>query len=492
MDPQSNTGAGARAYAAVDLGASSGRVVLGAAEDGRWSFEEIHRFENGVRRSGAGDVWDLERLFAETVVGLRRAAEHCDRAGRRLAGIGVDSWGVDWALLAADGAVELPVSSYRSAPDPEPVLASRALGAREAYETSGLPDLAINSGLRLAAQAVDRDFAGEQVLFIPDLWVFWLTGERGTDPTIASTSQLLDVRSGEFSATMLGALGLQGLSMPRVRPVGSRAGMLTEPIRARIGVDSEVPVFRVAGHDTAAAFAFADPAGAEGIEALVSSGTWSLVGAAAPQPITTPEAERLGFSNERGADGVLLLRNLTGLWMLQECVREWESSPDRPVLEDLLAEVEHRDFDPRTFDTSAPGLLGSGGMETRIRALCAQAGRPLDASRASVVHAVLDSLAAAYASGVRAAQRLLGEPVRRVRIVGGGSRNTRLCRLTAELLEMPVLAGPTEASAIGNIAIQAAADGAVAHPAEVFAALHPQETRSYTPRTERPAEENRA
>lgn len=490
MDPQIDTNAVGRAYAAVDLGASSGRVMLGTFNGSNWNLKEVHRFENCIRHTDIGEVWDLEGLFVETIIGLRLAVEHCTAVGLRLSGIGVDSWGVDWVFLSANGAVELPALSYRGAPDPGPVITARAISPREAYEASGIPDQAINTGLRLAALADTHNFAGESLLFVPDLWVLWLTGARATDPTIASTSQLLDARTGEFSEPLLDALGLQGLTMPRVEAVGAVAGVLKPQLREKIGAPNEVPVFRVTGHDTAAAFAFADPESSDGAEALVSSGTWSLVGAALRNPITSPKAAQLGFSNERGADGVLLLRNLTGLWMLQECMREWTTGSNPDALPELLAEVENRDFDPRTFDTSAPELLATGGMEARLRELSGRVGRPLDDSRASVAHAIIDSLAVTYADGVRATEQLTGEPVRRVRIVGGGSRNTRLCRLTAEILGKPVLAGPTEASAIGNIAIQAAADGLVVHPAEVFALLAPDEIRSYEPRTNQPFEES--
>ncbi|GAB2548604.1 rhamnulokinase [Leucobacter ruminantium] len=470
-------GPGPRAYAAVDLGASSGRVVLGVASGGTWRFDELHRFRNGVSETEAGEVWDLERLFDETVAGLRLAAGRCTEHGYRFSGIGVDSWGVDWALRTRAGEIELPSLSYRGAPDPSPTVSTRGLGAAEVYEITGIPDQAINSGLRLAELARSRRFAGEQLLFVPDLWLHWLSGSVATDPTIASTSQLLDARTGEFSGRLLEDLGLTELEMPPVEPVGSVAGTLRPELAAAIGARGEVPVFRVAGHDTADAFAFADEQRASG-EALISSGTWSIVGAAVSRPDTSNEAREAGFSNEAGAHGILLARNITGLWMLQECLREWGAQQE---LAPLLEAVRDRPFDARTFDTGAPELFGAGAMERRVREACERAGRPLDASRESVVHAIIDSLAAAYAAGVRTVERLLGRSLDRVRIVGGGSRNERLCRLTAELTGKPVLAGPAEASAIGNIAIQAAADGAVDHPADVFAALAADETHGYAP-----------
>ncbi|WP_125099416.1 rhamnulokinase [Leucobacter chromiireducens] len=469
--------AATRAYAAVDLGASSGRVVLGTAHGQRWSFTEVHRFENGIVDTPHGEAWDLETLFAETLTGLAKAVRLCADRGDTLAGIGVDSWGVDWVLRAPDGTIELPGRSYRGAPDPGPAIAARAVPETEVYAVSGVPDQAINTALRLAAEAKRRDFSGEQLLFVPDLWLFWLTGVVGTDPTIASTSQLLDARTGEFSARLAAANGLSGVRFPPVEPVASLVGPVLPELRDRIGATTDIPVYRVAGHDTAAAFASAAPATSGASEALISSGTWSLVGGVLAAPVTTQEAASLGFTNERGASGTLLLRNLTGLWMLQECLREWGAGPEER--DELLASIEALPFDARTFDTSSPELLGAGDMERRVRRLCAVAGRPVEASRASVVHAIVDSLAVAYAAGVDAFERVTDVRVDRIRIVGGGSRNARLCRLTAELAQRPVLAGPTEASAFGNIALQAQASGDVTSAAAVFATLGAEHIRSF-------------
>ncbi len=465
-----------RAYAAVDLGASSGRVVLGVPDgDAGWRFTEVHRFANEVSEMEGVDVWDVEHLYAETLVGLRRAGATCESEGYRLAGIGVDSWGVDWTLVDADGRAELPVRSYRGAPDPAPVVAGRPLSVESVYALSGIPDHAINTALRLSAESTLGTADGRTLLFVPDLWVYWLTGKIGTDPTIASTSQLLRADTPAFTPELSSAVGVSNDALPRVHAVGSVVGPLTSEARSATGLGAEVTVFRCAGHDTAAAFAFADPSRDGVAEVLISSGTWSLVGAALAAPLTTEEARLRGFSNEHGATGTLLLQNQTGLWILQECLREWGS----PDLASLLESVQRLPFDPRTFTTSAPELFGTGPMETRVRALCIAAGRALPNGRVSVVHAIIDSLAAAYASGVRDTVALTGVQPARIRIVGGGSRNDRLCRLTAELTGLPVIAGPAEATAIGTVAIQAAADGAVSHPAEVFDALDDAHVRHY-------------
>ncbi|MEV7631944.1 FGGY-family carbohydrate kinase [Microbacterium sp. NPDC089318] len=469
-----------RCYAAVDLGASGGRVVLGIVTDGSVEIGEVYRFPNGVIETDSGVYWDFEQLFAHTIEGLALAARRCDEVGAVLAGIGVDAWGVDWAYLSACGEVELPARAYRGAPDPAPAIERRTLSPRAVYARSGVIDHSINTALRLSDEALTRRFAGETLVFTPDLWIYWLTGAVGTDPTIASTSQLVDPRSGLFSNELVEAVGIGGLRLPPVLPVGSLAGLTTEAITARLGVAKPVTVFRVAGHDTACAFAFSDP-GAEKRTALISSGTWSLVGVALDAPANGEAARAAGFTNERGAAGVLAIRNLTGLWMLQECAREWEAI-GHPPLSYLIAASDGSPFDERTFDIADDRLFGAGGMEGRIRTLCVEAGRPMEDSPISVVQAVLDSLAAGYAESIRIASAITGVEFDHARIVGGGSRNEVLCARTATLTGLPVLAGPVEATAIGNLAIQANADLAVSTVEEFYGRL----TAEHMPRVYHP------
>ncbi len=461
------------AFAAVDLGASSGRVVLGVVGDAGVEVVEIHRFANEpVSRDGALS-WDVSRLFAETLHGLGECARSCAEREVAFGGIGIDSWGVDWGYLAPDGTVELPVPHYRSAPDPRAAIAGRTLSPELTYRISGIADQAINSGLRMAVDARQRTFDGEVPLFTPDLWVYWLTGAIGTDPTIASTSQLLDVRTRRFSPELVDDLGLSGLTLPDVAAVGTLAGHTSADITAALGWPAPVPVYRVAGHDTASAFAFAEPDGRDR-DVLISSGTWSLVGVALTEPRTDDAARDAGLTNEVGASGVLLLRNLTGLWMLQECARVWSRALGADV-DEILAQAERLPFDGRVFDAGDEMLFAAGDMETRIRALCASSGRPLDATPASVAGAILDSLAVAYATSTALLSELTGVSFRRVRIVGGGSRNASLCQRVSALTGLPVLTGPAEATAIGNLAVQAWAAGATPSIAAFYERLGPDE-----------------
>lgn len=449
---------GARGYIAVDLGASSGRVMLGVAEGGELSMHEVHRFPTGIGEAHGRTTWDTTALHAASIEGIALAIEECTSRGVQPAGIGIDSWGVDHALLGPEGSVST-VESYRGAADPEPVIRRRRLTEQDVYSRSGIADQPINSALRLGARAGREELEDRTLLFVPDLWVYWLTGQVGSEPTIASTSQLVDVRSGQFSADLAAAVGLTGLRFPPMAPPGTLAGHTTAEVTARLGASSPIPVYRVAGHDTASAFAFAT--GDEGPrEALIASGTWSLVGLCLPHPITSETARLGGFTNELGADGVLFLRNLSGMWVLQECLREWSQEDGAELdLPDLLAEAGALGHDGRVFDVSDDRLLPAGGMPQRVSTLCREVGRTPPTTRAQWVRAVIDSLAAAYVDTICQAADLAGAEVDRIRIVGGGSRNELLCRLTADLSGKPVVAGPVEASSIGNIAIQAVADG---------------------------------
>lgn len=480
-----------RAYAAVDLGASSGRVVLGLVDRETVTVHEVHRFPNVAVEQDSVLGWDVDSLFAETLTGLAAAVAECSRRGARLEGIGVDSWGVDFALVDEDGRRTGPVRSHRGVDDPRPLVAARGIDEAEVYATTGVPDQAINTSFQLASAVFGGTHAGHGLLFVPDLWVQLLTGQPGTEPTIASTSQLLDPRVDRWLPELLEAHGVAGIRMPTVFELGTVAGRTTRDITARLGLSAPVPVIRVAGHDTASAFAFARPVerGAS-VEGLISSGTWSLVGLALGEPLTSEEALAAGFSNERGVDGVVLVRNLSGMWLLQQCLAHWAEGDGAPVpLADLLSTAHARPGHKAVLNVADERLLPPGDMPARIAVLCAEVGRPLDGSRADVVRAVLDSLAEAYADALTEAAALADCTVGRVRVVGGGSRNAVLCQLTADATGLPVTAGPVEASAIGNIAVQAVVSGARSTVKAVYEDLTGvgSESVTYQPRGDRPA-----
>lgn len=458
------------AFAAVDLGASSGRVMLGMLTDEGLAIEEMYRFANEPYSDGGRLYWDHKHLFAESVIGLRAAVEKCCAAGVPLSGIGIDSWGVDVALLNEYGNILAPIRHHRGMGDPSECIRNRGLGEAEVYRIAGVPDQAINTSFQLATIGMEQELASVRPLFIPDLWVHMLTGTYGTDLTIASTSQLVDAVSGDWSRQLIQAYGLASVDFPVMHQAGTLAGTTTQSITDQIGSTRPVPVYRVAGHDTASAFAFAVP-GAEdsGNVGLISSGTWSLAGLSLEQPVLTPEAREHGYTNERGATGTLLLRNLNGMWVLQECIRQWRLQNARALrFESLMTEAEQAPGQDEVIDMGDQRLLGPGDMVERVRALCAEAGRIVPETDGEIVRAVLDSLAATYKNALQTSEMVTGNRISCVRIVGGGSKNSLLCQLTANALGLPLLAGPAEASSIGNLAVQIVAAGARESISDVY------------------------
>ncbi len=434
--------------AAVDLGATSGRVMAAEVASGTLELREVHRFPNAAVRTPDGLLWDVLGLHRGMLTGLEAIAHTGP-----LDGIGIDSWAVDYGLLAADGSLLGNPFSHR---DPrtdgvgEKVVAD--VGAAELYAVNGLQQLPFNTVYQLvAALGTPQLGAARTMLLIPDLLGYWLTGEVGAERTNASTTGLYDVRSGAWAAALAERVGIPLSLLPPLRDPGSVIGpVLTTASAALDGV----PVVAVGSHDTASAVV-AVPAGDEPF-AYISSGTWSLVGLELDAPVLTDEARLADFTNETGVDGTIrFLRNVMGLWVLSECVRAW--SADLQVL--LAAAVEATPL--RTVvDIDDPRLLPPGNMPGRLAELARETGQPVPDSPVEMTRCVLDSLAIAYRRQVRTACRLAGRDVAVVHVVGGGAQNELLCRLTADACGLPVLAGPTEAAALGNVLVQARALGA--------------------------------
>ncbi|MBF4514286.1 rhamnulokinase [Plantibacter sp. VKM Ac-2885] len=458
-----------RFHAAVDLGASSGRVMLGRWADGRLELTEVHRFPNGPITQDGRLRWDAEHLFEETLVGLAEAVRIAAAAGGVLDGIGVDSWGVDIALVGVGTGTAFPtVPHHRGADADGPARAAVLVDAATAYAMTGVLEQTINTSYQLRSRAEELDARradGDRptVLLVPDLWVWLLTGVVGAERTIASTTQLLDQGTGDWAAELIRRWGLDGFDFPPVVAPGTVVDPTTPEVTARLGSSVPIPVHRVAEHDTASALAFARP---DGAELLVSSGSWSLVGVCLPAPVLTEHARTAGFTNEAGVSGSsLLLRNLAGMWLLTECARAWSAEDGSAVdLVELVsaatAEAEtDEDVRPAVFDVADPRLLVPGDMPERIATLCRETGQRPPSGRSDTVRSVVESLAVAYAETVRACEAITGVAIRSVRIVGGGSRNRLLCARTAARTGLPVTAGPAEASALGNLAVQLVAAG---------------------------------
>ncbi|BCB87985.1 rhamnulokinase [Phytohabitans suffuscus] len=456
--------------AAVDLGAASGRVMVADVSPDGVSLAQAHRFDNGPVRLLDTLHWDALRLYTEVLAGLRAAmARHPD-----LASVGIDSWAVDYGLLDRDGALLGNPVHYRDARTDGVLDAVVAkLGAEWLYGTTGLQLLPFNTLFQLTS-AVDTPAmaAAERMLLIPDLLSYWLTGVAGTEVTNASTTQLLDVRTREWSSDLIARAGLPARLFGELRRPGDSAGVVRE---------MGLPVTAVGSHDTACAVV-AVPAEGERF-AYVSCGTWSLVGVELPEPVLSAASRAANFTNEAGVDGtVRYLRNVMGLWVLQESMRAWGLS-DAADVTGLLTGAAREPALGALVDVDDPVFLPPGDMPARIAAACAASGQPVPRSPAGFTRCIVDSLALAHRRAVRQASQLSGRDVDAVHIVGGGARNTLLCQLTADACGLPVVAGPVEATALGNALVQARALGVVHGGLSDLRALlrRGQQLRSYRP-----------
>src|SRR4051812_36839183 len=449
--------AGPLALAAVDLGASSGRVMLGrVGPDGSDLLEltEVARFRNGGVRLPDGLYWDVLGLYLDILAGVRAAARTAGDAGGRLAGVGVDSWAVDYGLLGPGGELLGNPRHYRD-PRTEAVVGDvhAKVDPARLYEITGLQFLPFNTLYQFAAEPV-LDLC-MQALLVPDLLGYWLTGVRAAEETNASTTGLMDARTGDWSRELVEALGLPPGLLADVVPAGRVLGEVTPEVRAELGIGYALPVTTVGSHDTASAVVGV-PAGTSRF-GYISCGTWGLVGVELDAPVLSDESRRADFTHERGVDGTIrYLRNVMGLWLLSESLRAWSLRGIDLDLTDLLVAAAALPPGGPRIEPDDPVFLPPGDMPDRIVRASGNTDRPIvDPQPEVVVRCILDSLAAAFAAAVLEAERLSGSAVDVVHIVGGGSQNALLCQLTADAAGKPVVAGPVEATALGNLLVQA-------------------------------------
>jgi rhamnulokinase len=441
------------AVAAVDLGATSGRVVLGRIGPDRLDIEVVHRFPNQPVRTADGLHWNILELYRNVLEGLRKAVA----AEPGLLSIGIDSWAIDYALLRATSHGDRMTSSpyhYRDPRTSRGVDTVHELVDRKAlYGVSGLQFLPFNSLYQLAvdqAEGVLDD--ATTMLLVPDLIASWLTGAKRAERTNASTTGLLDIAGGDWNTALIDRLGFPCGLFPQLVSPGEVIGQLTAAVAAEIGATRPIGVVAVGSHDTASAVVAVPMLTPDA--AYICSGTWSLVGVELDQPVLTEQSRIANFTNERGVDGrIRYLRNVMGMWLVNECASAWQRSGPRIDLDQLIATAGKADR-WAVFDVDDPTLLPAGDMPPRITALLAAAGL-YEPDRAETVRSILESLAVAYAQTLDDAERLSRRPVRVVNLVGGGSQNALLCQLIADRSGRPVLAGPVEATAIGNVLIQA-------------------------------------
>ncbi|NYI03664.1 rhamnulokinase [Allostreptomyces psammosilenae] len=446
------------AFAAVDLGASSGRVVVGRVGAGTLDLTEVHRFPNTPVRLPGGLHWDILALYRGVLEGLRGAAAGPDP----IASIGIDTWAVDYGLLDADGRLLGNPYHYRDArTDGVAERVWERVPAAELYAVTGLQHLPFNTVYQLAAARDTAQLAAARtLLLVPDLLTHWLTGSVGAEATNASTTGLYDAVAGTWSRELLDRLELPAALLPPIRRPGDPAGTLLPQVAAETGLPESTPVTAVGSHDTASAVV-AVPA-TDPDFAYISCGTWSLAGLELSAPVLTEESRAANFTNELGVDGTIrYLRNVMGLWLLQESLRTWAARGEQHDLPELLAAAEEAEPFRSVVDPDDPVFLKPGDMPARIADWCREHGQPVPETAPQVVRCVVESLALAHRRTIREAARLAGRKVSVVHVVGGGSRNALLCRLTADACGLPVVAGPVEATALGNVLVQARAAGVV-------------------------------
>jgi rhamnulokinase len=468
-------------FLAVDLGAESGRAVLGRFDGERIVLEEVHRFPNTPVRLPDGLHWDVLGIFGEIKNGLAKAVKD---AGR-IESMGVDAWGVDFALLDQDGALISNPYHYR---DPRTEgMAERAfdrMPREEIYDVTGIQFMPINTLYQLLAME-DSPLLGaaRTLLLIPDLIGYWLTGERACEFTIASTTQLCDARSGDWARDLMKNMGLPGHIFVEIIPPGTDLGPLLVGVGEETGVKERFPVTAVASHDTASAVV-AVPAQGENF-AYISSGTWSLVGVELPEPAIALEGMHANFTNEGGFAGTTrFLKNVMGLWILQECRRTWAREGRDYSYEELTRLAEAVPAAGSLLDPDHPSFLPPGDMPGRIRRFCRETGQSLPEKPGEVVRCVLQSLALKYRWVLERTEEITGRRAEVIHVVGGGVRNALLCQLTADATRRPVRAGPVEATALGNLLVQAYSRGYLSSLEEIRAAVRgsPVEVRDYEPK----------
>jgi rhamnulokinase len=444
-----------QSLAAVDLGASSGRVMLGRVGPDRLELTEVNRFRNGAVRLPDGLYWDVLGLYQDVLEGLRAAG----REAGGLAGLAIDSWAVDYGMLDAAGRLLGNPRHYRDSRT-EAVIddVHRAVDPARLYATTGLQFLPFNTVYQFAAEP---DLAGRRALLVPDLLGYWLTGRQVAEETNASTTGLLDARTGDWAPELLEALRLPAGLLPDVLPAGEVLAPVSTEVRADLGIEHDLLVTTVGSHDTASAVVGVPADGPN--FGYVSCGTWGLVGVELDAPVLTDDSRHANFTNERGIDGTIrYLRNVMGLWLLSESLRAWNLRGLDVDLDDVLAAAAALPAGGPRIDCDDPAFLPPGDMPERIVRASHDTGRPIrHPEPAVIVRCILDSLAAAFAETIGQAEQLSGRPVEVVHIVGGGSRNALLCQLTADAARRPVVAGPVEATALGNLLVQARTHGAL-------------------------------
>ncbi|MCL4545525.1 MAG: rhamnulokinase [Chloroflexi bacterium] len=439
---------------AVDLGASSGRVLQASWDGERFRLRELHRFANGGLRVGQALYWDILGIWREVLAGLAQAV-HETRG--QIESIGLDSWAVDFGLLDDQDELLSNPHHYRdSRTNGMMAWVDQRVGRDALFQCTGIQFMPINSLYQLAALASSGSSqlkVARKFLMIPDLLNFWLTGEAVGEYTNATTTMCFDCRRRDWASDVLSRLGLSADIFPPVVQPGTVLGELLPSIRQELGLSASPRVVAPGTHDTASAVAAVPYL--DGNSAYLSSGTWSLLGVETYDPVTSNEALRFNVTNEGGVAGTIrLLKNVTGLWLLQECQRQWQRHGLRAEWGDLLTWAASAPPLRSVVDPDAPDFTLPEDMPSAIQDFCQRTGQHPPEATGEIVRCCLDSLALKYRYVLEGLEALTGKHVEVLRVVGGGSQNALLCQLTADALQRPVVAGPVEATALGNVLVQ--------------------------------------
>ncbi|MBE6177454.1 MAG: rhamnulokinase [Rikenellaceae bacterium] len=471
----------AQSFLAVDLGATSGRVILATLDDGQLQLEVLHRFPNRLIEVGGNYYWNIYALYEDILQGLTEAGKR----NIEIRSIGIDTWGVDFAFVAEDGTLCSLPRAYR---DPYTNGAPEAyfehISRREVYERTGIQIMNFNSLFQLYAQHKEQSSAlkhADKLLFMPDALSYLLTGKKVCEYTILSTSQFMNPRTKQVDAELLAVAGVKPELIPEVVMPGTEVGRLTPSLAKATGL-GEIPVVAVAGHDTGSAVA-AVPAEGEGF-AYLSSGTWSLMGVELREPEITEESFAMNFTNEGGVDGTTrFLKNITGMWLLEQCRVAWKKEGKEYSYPEIMQMVQQTRPSVDLIDPDAREFAAPTDMPQAIRLYCESRAMVVPEDDATLIRLIFDSLAAKYAEVLNKLRGVAPFEIKTLHVIGGGAQNELLNQMTADACGIPVVAGPSEATALGNVMVQARAAGLVGSLTEMRSyILRSIETKRFEPR----------
>lgn len=444
---------GDKTFIAVDLGAGSGRVIAATTDGTTIELEELHRFDNPGTDVPGGSYWNILGLYRHIIEGLRIAAE---KFGNGIVSIGIDTWGCDHGFIGTDGSLLGLPHQYRDPrSDGMAEIMHSLMPESEIFAHTGIKTNFYNSSLHLLAATRSHSpqlAAAQQLLFTPDILAYWLTGKAVVERTIASTSQLLNPRTGTWAWNVIDALGLPRKIFGEVVPPGTIIGPIRDSLAQQLGL-SPIPVVATACHDTASAVAGIPKDAGE--QLWLSSGTWSIMGIEMAEPITSPEALALGFCSELGVSGsVRFLKNICGLWLIQECKRDWELNGQKLDYSTMMVMADSVEPFQSFIDPDDPLFASPGNMPEKIRQWCTAHGQKPPQKTGAVLRTITDSIAMKYRNVRDDMTRLTGKHFTRLYAGGGGIQNESLCQATANALGIEVVAGPIEATSCGNVVTQ--------------------------------------